>query len=277
MELQQRRTRPANEAVRAEVQVVVCTTRGRHLLDRLAVDAAFYEHWPTDAEPHLLGFECHRVLRDRFSAFDWCCYLEDDLVLHDPWLFRKLEWFGGEFGTRSVLMPNRFERGTRPLVTKAYVDGDLAHRVTDPWWDETAPPELHATVLGKPLVFLHARNPHSGCFFLSAEQIGMWLGHRTFLDGDTAFVGPLESAATLGLLKTFSIYKPARESASFLEIEHSGTRFIDQLRRAEDRQPDADVPPSTDHSASTAEESASAPGADWRPAGDAESGSSTGA
>jgi hypothetical protein len=47
-----------------------------------------------------------------------------------------------------------------------------------------------------------------------------------FLDRDTCFTGPLESAATLGLLKTFQIYKPAPAMAGFLEIQHYGQAFI---------------------------------------------------
>jgi hypothetical protein len=41
---------------------------------------------------------------------------------------------------------------------------------------------------------------------------------------DCSFISPLESAATLGLLKTFSIYKPALPM-HHLEIEHLDTKF----------------------------------------------------
>ena len=56
-----------------------------------------------------------------------------------------------------------------------------------------------------------------------------WLERADFESQETGFVGPLESAATLGIMKTFRIYKPARENASFLEIEHYGSRFIDLI------------------------------------------------
>jgi hypothetical protein len=58
-----------------------------------------------------------------------------------------------------------------------------------------------------------------------------WMRQPHFLDRSPAFIGPLESAATLGIMRTFRIYKPARENASFLEIEHFGTGFLSQLRR----------------------------------------------
>ncbi|MBW3541890.1 MAG: calcium-binding protein [Planctomycetes bacterium] len=230
LQIAQRRTEPANAAFRGEVHVVVCTTGGRHVLHQLTVSPAFFEHRETGAEPPLLGFECHAVLRDRFSDYDWYGYLEDDLVLHDPWLFVKLAWFSGHVGDEAVLIPNRFERGTKPLVNKAYIDGDLAAHVTTRWQNRDEMPELRSTVMGRSLLFRRPLNPHAGCFFLSAAQMGRWLGQPHFLDRDTSFVGPLESAATLGVMRTFRIYKPARENASFLEIEHSGTAFLDQLR-----------------------------------------------
>ena len=58
----------------------------------------------------------------------------------------------------------------------------------------------------------------------------IWAERRDFLDRSTRFIGPLESAATLGVMRAFRIYKPALDVASFLEIEHSGTAFIDNLR-----------------------------------------------
>ena len=42
----------------------------------------------------------------------------------------------------------------------------------------------------------------------------------------SAFGGPLESAATLGVIRHFRAYKPARENAGFLEIEHLDPRYL---------------------------------------------------
>jgi hypothetical protein len=38
-------------------------------------------------------------------------------------------------------------------------------------------------------------------------------------------------------MRTFRVYKPAQESAGFLEIEHFGTGFLDNLRRRGDSGP----------------------------------------
>ena len=40
-----------------------------------------------------------------------------------------------------------------------------------------------------------------------------------------SWVSPLESAATLGIAKTFRMFKPVMAQASWLEIQHWGTSF----------------------------------------------------
>ena len=81
---------PANQELSHEIDVVLCTTHGRHLLDQLPVPPQLYIHHATQAEPLLLGFECQAVLRDALGRCDYYAYLEDDLILLDPWFFRKL-------------------------------------------------------------------------------------------------------------------------------------------------------------------------------------------
>ncbi|MCA9062367.1 MAG: hypothetical protein KDA96_04895 [Planctomycetaceae bacterium] len=231
MQIREGKTETANRPRTAIVHVVIGTTAGRHLLDYLPVDRDFYQSRSFDCDPRMLGFECRQVLRDRWGSYDWYGYLEDDLILHDPWFLTKLSWFQSHAGPESVLLPNRFERGTSSLVTRAYVDGDIAAHLTSQWQDVTIVPTINGTVLGQPVRFQRPMNPHSGCWFLTAQQMEEWIGRSDFHDRDTSFIGPLESAASLGLMKAFRIYKPAPESASFLEIEHAGQRFIRQIRR----------------------------------------------
>ena len=75
-----------------------------------------------------------------------------------------------------------------------------------------------------PAALQPALNPHAGCFFLSRQQLEFWVDHH-WLDYDTSFVSPLESAATLGLAKTFSIFKPCLSTAGWFEIQHHGNNF----------------------------------------------------
>ena len=226
---------PANARTAGQIDVVVCTTGADHLLDRLGLPAGSYQHIPTAAPPLLLGFECHAVLRDRAGGYDYYAYLEDDLISRDPWLFVKLAWFTAQLGDGVLLQPHRYEvNPALGLVHKAYVDGDLRDDVTAPFQDVTVAPTATGRLLGTTVTFQRARNPHAGCFFLNKSQMESWARQPYFLDRDTDFIGPLEGAATLGVMRAFRVYKTAPESASFLEIEHCGTSYLDNLRRRRD-------------------------------------------
>jgi hypothetical protein len=225
---------PANQQTLGRVDVIVCAAGDDHLLDRLPLPAGSFTHRRADGPPRLLGFECHAVLRDRLGDYDYFAYLEDDLIARDPWLFVKLGWFTAVLGDGVLLQPNRYEVGPLGLVHKAYIDGDLAAEVTAPYQNIEEAPVATGRLLGTTVTFHRTTNPHAGCFFLNARQMETWARQPYFLDRDTSFIGPLESAATLGIMRTFRVYKPAPESAGFLEIEHFGTSFLGQLRRRGD-------------------------------------------
>lgn len=225
-----RTTSPANSSLAVQADTVVCTTKDLHLLGRLSLDSRYFEELPTQAKPELLGFECHIVLRDRLGKYDYYCYLEDDLIIRDPLFFHKLRWFTQKLGNDYLLMPNRYEIATNKIVQKAYLDGPMRPEATAPYQDLLDRPEIKAKVLETPVVFERPSNPHCGGFFLNAEQMNRWASRPYFLDRDVSFVGPLESAATLGVMKTFRIYKSTADNASFLELEHAGTAFLGLIK-----------------------------------------------
>jgi hypothetical protein len=218
----------ADLAVPYALDVVICTTGDAHLLDRLPVEPRYYTHRPTDAEP-LLGFACQAVLRERLGAYDYYCYLEDDLVLRDPWLFLKLAWFNRHAGDDKLLQPNRFEAGLNHLVPKVYVDGDLAESATAPFQDVRDSGPLAADVLGVRVTFVRTLNPHAGCYFLNARQMAHWAGQPHFHDHASRFIGPLETTASLGIMRTFRVYRPAPANADFLEVQHFPTGYLEHL------------------------------------------------
>jgi hypothetical protein len=156
-----------------------------------------------------LGFECHAVLRERRGQCDYYGYLEDDLILHDPWFFAKMVWFNKSVGDDCLLQPNRYESSPLGTAQKLYVDGNLGPDVTARFQNIQEQPEIVGSVLETPIRFLRVLNPHSGCFFLNPAQMEHWLEQPYFLDRDASFVGPLESAATLGIMRTFRVFKPA--------------------------------------------------------------------
>jgi hypothetical protein len=53
-----------------------------------------------------------------------------------------------------------------------------------------------------------------------------WARQPGFLDRGTGFIGPLESAASLGVMRAFRVYKPARENLDFLQIRHGDDKHL---------------------------------------------------
>jgi hypothetical protein len=217
---------PLTQVPPYQIEIVVCTAGDRHVLPMLPLPPQLYRHHRTSAPPLELGFECHAVLRDRLGAFDYYCYLEDDLILLDPWFFHKLAWFSQKGGDDKLLQPNRFEAALETTAKKMYVDGDLAPQVTADFQDISGAADLAADILGRRLFFRRTRNPHAGCFCLSARQMEHWVAQPFFLDRDKSFVSGLESAATLGIMRAFKVYKPGFENADFLEVQHFGNAYL---------------------------------------------------
>lgn len=215
----------ANPLLSAQVDIAVCTTGRSHLLPYLA--GCGFVPVATAAEPRHLGFECHKVLRDGLGRYDYFGYLEDDLRLSDGLFFTKLAWFSSQAGEQAVLQPNRFELIDDPAPYKLYIDGNMLPGVpTPPQREPDAHRRLEVPAFGRGIVFQRVANPHSGCFFLSAGQLARWVAEPDFAVPSAAFGGPLESAATLGLMRHFRVYKPGRENAAFLEIEHLDPRYL---------------------------------------------------
>jgi hypothetical protein len=215
---------PANPGLSAAVTVALCTAGDSHLIPHL--EGCAFHHIRTEAEPRHLGFECHKVLRSGLGQYDYFGYLEDDLRLTDALFFVKLAWFNAQFGDPAVLQPNRFELAGAPAPYKLYIDGNPRDPTLGAVQRSDGEPRIAASAFGRSTAFQRVDNPHSGCFFLSAAQLARWAAQPDFAVPSAAYIGPLESAATLGVMRHFQIYKPARENAAFLEIEHLDPRYL---------------------------------------------------
>lgn len=215
-----------NEQKSGVLDIAVCTVGESHLLDRLDLPEGFFQHQPVKADPMLLGFGCQQALKANLGRYDYYCYMEDDLLLQDPLFLQKLIWFNGLFGDETLLLPHRFELGEEQPVHKLYIDGPVREGFTSRWQDVNDRRSLQAEAFGSRLVFERWPNPHSGCFFLNARQMEMWVSSPSFGSLDTSFAGPLESAATLGIMKNFRIYKPSFACAGFLEVQHLHSRYL---------------------------------------------------
>lgn len=223
--------RVANQDLQLDLEVVVCTHGDDHLLDELDLPAGSWRCARRGSHPMELGYECQAVLREQLGRYDYYCYQEDDLILHDPLWFQKLAWFRQLAGDECLLQPHRYEISTGQGFRKAYIDGDLPLDKTLPYQDIGDRWQLSFDVLGQGIRFIRPKNPHAGCYFLTARQFEQWSRQPYFLDRERSFYSHLESAATLGIMRTFRVYKPAPDHAGFFEIEHAGSAWTERLGR----------------------------------------------
>jgi hypothetical protein len=219
------------ERIRGSVDgldIAVITNGTDHLLDEEHAKARGVRHVKVTVDnPRMLGFGAHRVFAEARNAYDLFCYSEDDLRVADPGFIGKILAFQDAFGWQRLLMPNRFEWNPAGPTLKTWIDGDLRPGAISRWVDALPDaPFLQQPQPGRPpLVFRRAANPHTGFFALTAQQLAHWSRQPHFLDLDCGFISPLESAATLAMMKTFPIYKAFGPDAGHFEIEHLDTRF----------------------------------------------------
>lgn len=219
---------PANSQLQHSIDIKVITDGEHHVLDRLDPPyRCLFQMVVTEPEsPKHLGFEAQRFLASRLNEdYDLYAYFEDDLLVLDPWFFRKIDWFRLQAGDDCVVFPHRIELAPEPhSVNRFFIDGpvpesELRRILPSP------EASIGAQWPGGTLYFESPRNPHSGCFVLSRSQLLHWTQKPHWQDGDSSWVSPLESAATLGIAKTFRLFKPVMAQASWLEIQHWGTSF----------------------------------------------------
>ncbi|MEY4975308.1 MAG: hypothetical protein RIQ97_503 [Pseudomonadota bacterium] len=209
------------------LDVVVLVNADHHLLSRALIERYRLKIQNVDApNPRMLPFAAHRVMANLADQYDVFVYSEDDLLMLDAQWLHKRQAFEAAMGPMRLMQANRYELNPRARCLKTYVDGDLVHRATQAHFDRLPDQaELAHSYLDQPVPLVRARNPHAGFFALSARQLRHWMAQPHFMDLDSSFISPLESAASLGLLKTFSIYKPAAPMQSHFEIRHLDTKF----------------------------------------------------
>jgi len=214
--------RPAAPQGTCVLDVVICTTGMHHLLDNRPRLKPLFQHHSTNVEPLMLGFECHRLLREAQGKYDYYGYVEDDIIVYDPLFFSKRRQFDRLFGPDALLQPNRCELSVIGPIYKMYVDYHVHRNVSAPYQNIDEQPMLEMSYGDETVRFERPSYPSAGCFFLNAQQLDQWVKSRNFLDGDTSYLGnPLDSAATLSIMKTFRIYKAVLSNASFLEVVHT--------------------------------------------------------
>ena len=226
-----------NDAYRHDIDLRVITDGEHTVFDHLDPDfTACFEEVVTQPESGLfLGFEAHdylgKIHEEAGSKYDLYGYIEDDLIFDDPIFFLKIRWFQEMFEGDNVLLPQRIEWSPRPnIVDQLFIDGPLSKNDISllPYGFE---PPVKVKVPGGDVVFETPENPHAGCFFLNSKQLSYWKKQSYWLERDSSFISPLESAATLGLMKTFKLRKPAFDFGSWLQLRHWGTSFLNLVQQ----------------------------------------------
>jgi hypothetical protein len=210
-----------------QLDIIVMVNGDNHLLDADYCRSRGVRLYDAKLDnPRMLGFTAHKLFADARNVYDVFAFSEDDLRPTGCDMIPRILAFHDDYGWRRVLFPNRFEFNARGPALKTYIDGMLRPGLLAPF--EAALPDerfLKGRQGAKPLTFQRATNPHCGFFAITAEQLTHWMAQPHFGDQDCSFISPLESAATLGILKTFPIYKPFGRDMGWLEIEHLDTRF----------------------------------------------------
>lgn len=208
-----------------KLDIVIATACDCNVLDRIGLDRSLYDVEYIDDLPQHIPLYAQRLMRARAGAYDFYCYVEDDLAIHDPDFFAKLNWFQENFGKSVLLAPTRVETSFAGTPAKVIVDPELSPEFSAPFRRKGQKPCLEGEWNGRRWIFALPNNPHAASFFLTREQLDYWIAQPTFDDRETSWIGAIESAATLSIGRVFDIYKSIVPDRFFLEIHHAGTAF----------------------------------------------------
>src|SRR5262249_7675420 len=150
----------------------------------------------------------------------------DDIAIFDPMFFQKRRAFDSNFPAHALLQPNRYAVRPDSAIQKLYVDYRISSRVTSGYQNLEDTPLLRLPLMNEAFEFARTRDPCAGCFLLSAAQLVLGVHSPAYAAGDIWYVGPLHSAATLSIIKSFRVYKPVLKQAWFLEVLHTSPRWI---------------------------------------------------
>jgi hypothetical protein len=207
------------------LDIIILQVPGRGLLEAIGIDPTCYTVEYFDGPPLMLCFEAQRLLRERLGGYDRYGVIEDDMIIYDPLFFEKQAWFEQAFGPGALLHPIRYEMAQSGVPAMVTGDPILSERDLAPFRRANQRERLSGNWNGREQTFRRPRNPHTSCYFVSDAQLRRWIETPWFYDRDTSWVGPLESAMTLSIGRSFDLYNPAAPDPFFLAIEHYGTRY----------------------------------------------------
>ena len=207
------------------LDIVVMTARDANLLQRIDLDPSTYTVEYVEGDPLMLPFAARRIMRERAGGYDVYAYMEDDLIVDDPAFFAKISWFAGEFGSRAMLLPVRYEMASTGTPARMSISPRLSRDKHARVQRAGCPPLLTGRWNGSEQTFYVPNNPHAGCHVLTDAQLKLWMDEPSFSSRDASWIDPLVSAATHAPSQSFCLYLPAEPDPWFLSIEHFGIRY----------------------------------------------------
>ena len=153
--------------------------------------------------------------------YDLCIYMEDDLIIRDNQFLEKQIWLLEQCKHKAVLMPHRTEWVPMAKGQRLLVDGPLRADFIEKFCSpkrNVAKGKFH----GREVIFDQTDNPHSGLFCISGKQASELSKLEQPVVG---FISPLETAATLTVLRQYAVLKPSWSNRDFLWVEHGHPSF----------------------------------------------------
>ena len=146
----------ANQNLKYHLDICICVHQSMHLLDLLEIPTKYYHKVNVNvSSPRYLGFGCLRLLKMMNNQYDYYCFLEDDIVIHDPLLFKKVSWFESMLGINYLLQPHRYITIESPGYLKFYCDNEIRKVVTKKWIDFEKKPKLQVPFYGEMIDFIN--------------------------------------------------------------------------------------------------------------------------
>ncbi len=212
-----------------DFDIKICTNENDHLINDLEFGKESFEHIPLKADPLLLGFYAQAIMSELKGRYDYYCYLEDDIIIHDQFFFKKLDMFNRVASPLHLMQPQRYESAIcngnlkNDFLTKVYMDYQIFKTK-----DNIDRYELD--ILDSKVIISATTHPHSGCFFLNSEQF-------EYLERKPAWANTLDvnrnmaldQAASKAIGENFRIFKPHRNSMNFFEVEHGVSNMLHQI------------------------------------------------
>ena len=216
-----------------QLDIYVITMGENHLLEQLTCPPSLYRRGEASGNPRWLGLAVHKLIAQKRGEYAWYGYLEDDTAIEDPLFFYKLrkacDVLDAEVGPDAMLQPARYE-----TVLDASTHNLPAPRRLYPDWECSPPyfegPNVTIEMLGRPWTLEPARHPHAGCFFLDQRRAELFVRSGYCGQSTELWVTPPDTSASYGIMRTFRIYKAARDSLPFLEVRHLRPAMINALR-----------------------------------------------